>query len=72
MLYLSDCLSALDFKGNLVSFSCLIKQGLTIHFNSSISIKIKTNDTFIFSAELMNGLYFITSLSYSVECHRKY
>ena len=35
-----------------------------MQFNSSISIKSK--NSFIFSKILMNGLYFLTPLSYSI------
>ena len=55
----SDCLFVLDFKRNLVSVSCLVEHGLIVHFNSLVSIK--SNNTFICSKLLMNGLYFLNS-----------
>ena len=55
-LRLSNYLFVLDFKRNLISISCLVEHGLTIHFNSPVSIK--SNNTFILSGLLMNGLYF--------------
>ena len=63
-LRLSDCFLVIDFKRNLVSVSCLVERGLIEQFNSSISIK--SNNTFICSKILMNGLYFLTPLSYSI------
>ena len=45
-LCLSNCLFVLDLKRNSVSVSCLLEHGLTMQFNSSISIK--SNNTFIF------------------------
>ena len=47
---------------NLVFDSYLVERGLTVPFNSSISMK--SNKTFIYSKILMNGLYFLTPLSY--------
>ena len=38
-LCLSDCLFVSDFKRNLVYVSCLVEHGLTVQFNSSVSIK---------------------------------
>ena len=61
---LSDCLFVLDFKRNLVSVSCLVEHGLTVQFNSSVSIK--SNNAFICSGLLINGLYFLTPMSYSI------
>ena len=63
-LCLSDCLFVLDFKRNLVSVSCLVEHGLTVQFNSSVSIK--SNNAFICSGLLINGLYFLTPMSYSI------
>ena len=63
-LCLSDCLFVPDFKRNLVSVSCLVEHGLTVQFNSSVSIK--SNNTFICSGLLINGLYFLTPMSYSI------
>ena len=62
-LRLSNCLFVLDFKRNLVYVSCLVEHGLTMYFNSSVSIK--SNNTLIWSILLMNGLYLLTPLSYS-------
>ena len=63
-LCLEDCLFALDFKRNLVSVSCLVEHGLTMQFNSSISIRSKSS--FICSGDLMNNLYFLSPLSYDI------
>ena len=63
-LCLSDCLFVLDFKRNLVSVSCLVEHGLTVQFNSSVSIK--SNNAFICSGLLINGIYFLTPMSYSI------
>ena len=63
-LCLSDCLFVPDFKRNLVSVSCLVEHGLTVQFNSSVSIK--SNNAFICSGLLINGLYFLTPMSYSI------
>ena len=63
-LCLSDCLFVPDFKRNLVSVSCLVEHGLTVQFNSSVSIK--SNNVFICSGLLINGLYFLTPVSYSI------
>ena len=63
-LCLSDCLFFLDFKRNLVSVSCLVEHGLTVQFNSSVSIK--SNNAFICSGLLINGIYFLTPMSYSI------
>ena len=49
---------------NLVFVIYLVEHGLTVQFNSSISIK--SNNTFICSEILMNGLYFLTPLSYNI------
>ena len=64
ILCLSDCLFVPDFKRNLVYVSCLVKHGLTVQFNSSVSIK--SNNAFICSGLLINGLYFLTPMSYSI------
>ena len=63
-LCLSDCLFVPDFERNLVSVSCLVEHGLTVQFNSSVSIKSK--NAFICSGLLINGLYFLTPMSYSI------
>ena len=63
-LCLSDCLFVPNFKRNLVSVSCLVEHGLTVHFNSSVSIK--SNNAFICSGLLINGIYFLTPMSYSI------
>ena len=63
-LCLLDCLFVPDFKRNLVSVSCLVEHGLTVQFNSSVSIK--SNNAFICSGLLINGLYFLTPMSYSI------
>ena len=54
----------MDFKRNSVSISCLVEHGLIVQFNSSILIK--SNNYFILSGLLMNDLYFLTHLSYSI------
>ena len=63
-LYLEDCLFVPDFKRNLVSVSCLIEHGLTVQFNSSVSIR--STSSFICSGDLMNDLYFLSPLSYDI------
>ena len=63
-LILEDCLLVPDFKRNLVSVSCLIKHSLTVQFNSSVSIRNKYS--FICSGILMNGLYFLSLMSYDI------
>ena len=63
-LILEDCLSIQDFKRNLVSISYLIKHGLTVQFNSSISIRNKYS--FICSSTLLNGVYFLSPMSYDI------
>ena len=63
-LCLSDYLFVPDFKRNLASVSCLVEHGLTVQFNSSVSIK--SNNAFICSRLLINGLYFLTPMSYSI------
>ena len=63
-LFLSDCLFVPDFKRNLVSVSCLIEQGFTVQFNSSIYIRSSTS--VICSGDLLNGLYYLSLLSYDV------
>ena len=63
-LILEDCLLVPDFKRNLVSVSCLIKHGLTVQFNSSVSIRHKYS--FICSGTLLNDLYFLSPMSYDI------
>ena len=63
-LCLEDCLFAPDFKRNLVYISCLVEHGLTVQFNSSVSIRSKSS--FICSGDLMNNLYFLSPLSYDI------
>ena len=63
-LCLEDCLFAPDFKRNLVFVSCLVEHGLTVQFNSSVSIGSKSS--FICSGDLMNNLYFLSPLSYDI------
>ena len=41
-LCLEDCLFVPDFKRNLVSVSCLVEHGLTLQFNSLVSIRSKS------------------------------
>ena len=45
----------------MVSVSCLVEHGLTVQFNSSVSIRSKSS--FICSGDLMNNLYFLSLLS---------
>ena len=59
-LCLEDCLFAPDFKRNLISVSCLVEHGLTVQFNSSVSIRSKSS--FICFGDLINNLYFFKSL----------
>ena len=63
-LCLEDCLFASDFKRSLVYVSCLVEHGLTVQFNSSVSIRSKSS--FICSDDLMNNLYFLSPLSYDI------
>ena len=63
-LRLSDYMFVSNFKRNLVYVNCLVECGLTVQFNSLVSIK--SNNTFICSEILMNCLYFLTHLSYSI------
>ena len=63
-LCLEDFLFAPDFKRNLVSVNCLVEHGLTVQFNSSVSITSKSS--FICSGDLMNNLYFLSPLSYDI------
>ena len=63
-LCLEDCLFVPDFKRNLVSVSCLVEHGLTLQFNSSVSIRSKS--FFICSGDLMNNLYFLSPLSFDI------
>ena len=63
-LILEDYVLVPDFKRNFVSISCLIKYGLTVQFNSSISIRNKYS--FICSSTSLNGLYFLSHMSYDI------
>ena len=63
-LCLEDCLFVRDFERNLVSVSCLVEHGLTVQFNSSVSIRSKSY--FICSGDLMNNFYFLSPLSYDI------
>ena len=63
-LCLEDCLFVSDFKRNLVYVSCLVEHGLTLQFNSSVSIRSRYS--FICSSDLMNNLYFLSPLSYDI------
>ena len=63
-LILEDCLLVPDIKRNLVFISCLIKHSLTVHFNSSVSIRNKYS--FICSGILLNSLYFLSRMSYDI------
>ena len=48
----------------MVSVSCLVEHGLTVQFNSLVSIRSKSS--FICSGDLMNNLYFLSPLSYDI------
>ena len=63
-LCLEDCLFAPDFKRNLVYVSCLVEHGLTVQFNSSVSLRSKSS--FICSGDLINNIYFLSPLSYDI------
>ena len=63
-LCLEYCLFVPDLKRNLVYVSYLVEHGLTLQFNSSISIRSKS--FFICSDDLMNNLYFLSPLSYDI------
>ena len=63
-LCLEDYLFSPDFKRNLVYVGCLVEHGLTVQFNSSVSIRSKSS--FICSGDLMNNLYFLSPLSYDI------
>ena len=47
----------------MVSVSCLVEHGLTLQFNSSVSI---SKSFFICSGDLMNNHYFLSPLSYDI------
>ena len=64
-LCLEDCLFVPDFKRNLVFVSCLVEHGLTLQFNSLVSIRSKS--FFIYSGDLMNNFYFLSLLSYDIK-----
>lgn len=59
-LFLFDYLYDPDFKKNLVYVSCLVEQGFTVQFNSSVFIK--SSSSIICSGESLNGLYFLSSM----------
>ena len=63
-LCLEDCLFVPDFKRNFVSVGCLVEHGLTLQFNSSVSIRSKS--FFICSGDIINNLYFLSPLSYDI------
>ncbi len=63
-LCLVDCLYVPDFKRNLVSVGCLIKHGLTVQFNSSVIIR--STSSVICSGDLLDGLYYLSPLSYDI------
>ena len=63
-LYLEDCLFVSDFKRNLIYVSYLVEHGLTLQFNSSVSIRSRSS--FICSGDLINNLYFLSPLSYDI------
>ena len=63
-LCLVDCLYVLDFKRNLISVSCLFEQGLTVEFNSFITIRSSTS--VICTGDLIDGLYYLSPMSYDV------
>ena len=53
-LFLSDYLFVQDFKRNLIFVSYLYEHGLTVQFNSLVSIK--STSSVICSNDLLNGL----------------
>ena len=55
-LCLENCLFVPDFKKNLVFVSCLVEHGLTLQFNSLVSIKSRFS--FFCFNDLIN-LYFL-------------
>ena len=57
-LNLEDCLYVPEMKRNLISVSCLYKQGYTVLFNSLVSIQ--KNKTFICSGTLIDDLYYLS------------
>ena len=63
-LCLIDCLYVPDFKRNLISVSCLFEQGLTVEFNSFITIRSSTS--VICTGDLIDGLYYLSPMSYDV------
>ena len=63
-LCLVDCLYVPDFKRNLISVSCLFEQGLTVEFNSFITIRSSTS--VICTGDLIDGLYYLSPMSYDV------
>lgn len=52
------------FKRNLVAVSCLFQHGLTVQFNSPVSTRSKS--LFICFGTLLNGLYFLSPISYDI------
>ena len=48
----------------MVYVSCLVEHGLTVQFNSLVSIRSKSS--FICSGDLMNNIYFLSPLSYDI------
>ena len=63
-LILEDCLLVSYFKRNLFFVSCLIKHGLIVQFNSSVSIRNKYS--FICYGTLFNALYFLSPMYYDI------
>ena len=63
-LCLVDCLYVPVFKRNLISVSCLFEQGLTVEFNSFITIRSSTS--VICTGDLIDGLYYLSPMSYDV------
>ena len=63
-LCLVDYLYVPDFKRNLIYVSCLFEQGLTVQFNSFITIRSSTS--VICTGDLIDGLYYLSPMSYDV------
>ena len=63
-LVLNNCLYVPDIKRNLISVTCLSKQGYTINFGSSVSIF--HNKRLICSGTLEDNLYHSSPMIHSI------
>ncbi|MBE2321140.1 DDE-type integrase/transposase/recombinase, partial [Solirubrobacter sp. CPCC 204708] len=60
-LILKDCLYVPSIRRNLISVSCLVKDGYSIYFDNLVTIKF--NKSFICSGSLVDDLYIINPVS---------